>query len=98
MTLDCIQKQRGIGSALIARVVTEARERGCRRLWLVTTNDNLDALRFYQRRGFRLEAVDPGAVNRARQLKPSIPLVGEYGILLRDEIQLGMKLTGNDDD
>ena len=28
-------------------LVTLARERGCRRLWLVTSNDNLDALRFY---------------------------------------------------
>jgi hypothetical protein len=55
----------------------------------VTTNDNVDALRFYQRRGFRLRAVRPGAVDDARRtLKPEIPAVGEQGIPIRDEIEL----------
>jgi GNAT superfamily N-acetyltransferase len=58
------------------------------RLWLVTTNDNLDALRFYQRRGLRVVDVSRGAVDRARALKPSIPLTGEYGIELHDELVL----------
>jgi hypothetical protein len=62
---------------------------GCRRPWLVTTNDNLDALRFYQRRGFRLAEPHDGAVDRSREtLKPSIPEVGEYGIPIRDELVL----------
>ena len=61
----------------------------CRRLWLITTNDNLDALRFYQRRGLRLAALRPGAVDESRAaLKPSIAEVGEYGIPIRDEIVL----------
>jgi hypothetical protein len=57
-------------------------------VWLVTTNDNLDALRFYQRRGLRLVAVHAGAVDEARRLKPEIARVGEYGIPIRDEIEL----------
>jgi hypothetical protein len=58
-------------------------------VWLTTTNDNLDALRFYQRRGFRISAVRPRAVERARAtLKPEIPEVGAYGIPVRDEIDL----------
>ncbi len=61
---------------------------GVRRIWLVTTNDNLRALRFYQRRGMRITAVDRGAVDRARAVKPEIPLVGADGIELHDELRL----------
>lgn len=78
----------GVGTALVDRVVEVARAQGCSRLWLVTTNDNVDALRFYQRRGFRLTAVRCGAVDEARRtLTPQIPEVGNYGIPLRDEIE-----------
>lgn len=62
---------------------------GASRLWLVTTNDNVDALRFYQRHGFRLHALHPGAVDRSRAtLKPEIPPLGAHGIPLRDELVL----------
>jgi GNAT superfamily N-acetyltransferase len=84
VTLDALRQRRGVGSALLARVVDEAGARGCCRLWLITTNDNLNAIRFYQRRGTRLVAVHPGAVDEARRVKPSIPLVGEHGIPLHD--------------
>jgi GNAT superfamily N-acetyltransferase len=84
--LEATVKQRGVGSALIAAVVERA---AGRRLWLVTTNDNLDALRFYQRRGFRIAAIHPRAVDEARRtLKRSIPEVGNFGIPIRDEIVL----------
>jgi ribosomal protein S18 acetylase RimI-like enzyme len=78
----------GAGTALLAAAVAHARSAGLGRVWLVTTNDNLDALRFYQRRGMRITRVDPGAVDRARLLKPGIPTVGAYGIPLRDELTL----------
>jgi hypothetical protein len=56
---------------------------------VLTTNDNVDALRFYQRRGFRLAELHPGAVDEARaRLKPEIPRVGDHGIPLRDELML----------
>ena len=43
-----------------------------------------------QRRGFRLDAIHRGAVDDSRsRLKPEIPVVGAYGIPLRDEIELG---------
>jgi ribosomal protein S18 acetylase RimI-like enzyme len=77
---------RGIGSALLARAPSRA---AGRRLWLVTTNDNLDALRFYQRRGFRLTEVRSGAVDWARDhLKPSLPRTGAFGIRVCDELVL----------
>jgi len=69
VSLDVLRHGQGIGSALLARVSEEAANRGCRRLWLITTNDNLDAIRFYQRRGLRLVAVHPGAVDAARRIK-----------------------------
>ena len=79
----------GAGTALIQAVAQLARRQGCTRLWVITTNDNVDALRFYQRRGFCLVRVHRGAVDRSRAcLKPEIPPVGAYGIPLRDEIEL----------
>jgi ribosomal protein S18 acetylase RimI-like enzyme len=92
LTIEALCKQAGVGSALLDAVSHEAVRRGCTRLWLITTNDNLDAIRFYQRRGMRLVAVHPGTVDRARELKPSIPEVGEYGIPLHDELEFELRL------
>ena len=92
VSLDALRPGQGIGSALLAAVVDEARRQGCRRLWLITTNDILDAIRFYQRRGLRLVAVHAGAVDDVRRLKPSIPLVGEHGIPIRDELEFELEL------
>jgi ribosomal protein S18 acetylase RimI-like enzyme len=82
----------GIGSALVAAAVGAARAAGCRSVYLITTNDNTHALRFYQRRGFHFAAVRIGGVDEARRLKPEIPLVGFDGIPIRDEIELAMML------
>ena len=88
VTLNAIDRHAGIGTLLIDAAVDQARRFGCREVRLTTTNDNVDALRFYQRRGFRLAELRPGAVDQARRLKPEIPRVGDYGIPLRDEIDL----------
>jgi ribosomal protein S18 acetylase RimI-like enzyme len=93
LTLHVDGPRRGLGSALIAEVEKIARRAGCTRLWVITTNDNVDALRFYQRRGFRLAAVRAGAVDASRAaLKPEIPALGAHGIPIRDEIELEQKL------
>ena len=78
----------GIGSALIEAVASTVAAQGGRELWLVTTNDNVDALRLYQRRGFRITRLHSQAIDRARALKPTIPLLGRYGIPMRDELIL----------
>ncbi|MEU5525913.1 GNAT family N-acetyltransferase [Micromonospora chersina] len=83
----------GAGSALLTAAEAVATAAGADRLWLVTTNDNLRALRFYQRRGLRIVAVDPGAVDRARAVKPSIPYLGEDDIPLHGELRLERRLT-----
>lgn len=82
----------GIGSCLLAEVRGVARERGCKRLWLVTTNDNTPALRFYQRRDFDMVALHRGAVTEARKLKTEIPDVGMAGVPIRHEIELEQRL------
>ena len=83
----------GTGSLLMDRIIDEARRNGCLRVWVTTTNDNLDALRFYQRRGFRFVALRPGAVDVARtELKPEVPEIGSYGIRMRDELDLALDL------
>lgn len=82
----------GAGQPLVEAVKLTAIEQGCSRLWLITTNDNRGALRFYQRIGFCLKAVYPNAIEISRKLKPSIPLTGTAGIPIRDEIELEMLL------
>lgn len=93
VTLDALRGGRGVGTALLTAAADAARAAGSRRLWLITSNDNLDAIRFYQRRGLRIVAVHPGAADEARRMKPEIPLVGEFGIPVRDEIELALDLV-----
>jgi ribosomal protein S18 acetylase RimI-like enzyme len=84
--IESAVRHRGVGTALLDALFHLV---GDQTVWLVTTNDNVDALRFYQRRGFVIRTVRVGAVNQARDtIKPAISLVGEYGIPLRDEIEL----------
>jgi len=91
VTLDSLVPGKGIGAALIQAVRDAARRAGCRRLFLVTTNDNLPALRFYQRKGFVLAALRPNALAETRKHK-HIPELGADGIPIRDEIELEMRL------
>jgi catechol 2,3-dioxygenase-like lactoylglutathione lyase family enzyme/GNAT superfamily N-acetyltransferase len=92
-TINSIIPGAGIGSMLIDAVRQAAEAAGCWRLWAITTNDNLEALRFYQRRDFRLVAVYPNAMAESRRLKPGISLTGKDNIPLRDEIELELLLA-----
>jgi ribosomal protein S18 acetylase RimI-like enzyme len=93
LSLHCRVENAGAGSALLAAAAELARGRGCRRLWLLTTNDNLHALGFYQRRGLRLCAVHAGALDRDRTLKPEIPQVNpDNRIPMRDLLELELAL------
>jgi ribosomal protein S18 acetylase RimI-like enzyme len=92
VTIHSLEEQRGIGADLIEAVRRVASEAGCTRLWLITTNDNLEALRFYQRRGFVLAAVHRNAIDDSRRLKPEIGTLGLHGIPIRDEIEVEMPL------
>jgi ribosomal protein S18 acetylase RimI-like enzyme len=88
ISLNSLREHFGVGSALLAAAKQAAQEARCRRVWLITTNDNLSAIGFYRRRGMQLKAVYPNALAQSRKIKPEIPLVGNEGIPLRDEIEL----------
>lgn len=92
VTLDSLYEGVSIGSGLVMAVRHAAEEAGCRRVWLITTNDNTNAIRFYQRRGFIIAAFYPNAIEESRRIKPTIPLRGVDGIPIRDEIEFELIL------
>ena len=85
VTLQTTEPRTGVGGTLLEAARDIALENRCRRLWLVTTNDNRGAIRFYEHAGMRRAAVHRGAVAESRQLKPSIPLHGCDGEPIEDE-------------
>ena len=94
LALYAARQWAGVGTAMVTLVAGLAAAAGCRRYWVLTTNDNVDGLRFYQRRGFRLSALRCGAVDESRRtLKPQIPPTGDYRIPIRDEIELAQELS-----
>jgi ribosomal protein S18 acetylase RimI-like enzyme len=88
ISLDSLKEKQGIGTALLNAVRDAAREASIKRVRLITTNDNLTAIRFYQKYGFRLIAVHVNAIAESRKLKPQIPETGIDGIPIHDEIEL----------
>ena len=83
----------GVGRALMTEAEAELRRRGLARAWLITTNENLTALALYQKVGYRLVALHPGAIDEIRRtIKPSIPLASGNGIRVRDELELELLL------
>jgi N-acetylglutamate synthase-like GNAT family acetyltransferase len=90
--LNTLVDSKAIGTVLVVAVKNAAAKTGCKRLWLITTNDNTTGLRFLQKRGFSLVAVHRNALEKSRKLKPEIPLIGNDGIPIRDEIELELSL------
>ena len=93
ISLDSIQEGKGIGSRLMAEVEQFAMEHAIPEIELITTNDNLQALKFYQKRGYRITHIFQNAVMEARKVKPTIPLIGNDGIPLLDELKLQKKIV-----
>ena len=92
ISLNSLAPGQGIGSSLISAVKERATELRCRRLWLITANDNTPALRFYQKRDYRLVAVYRDALVTTRAIKPELSYIGLDGIPLHDEIELELIL------
>jgi GNAT superfamily N-acetyltransferase len=88
VTLNALTIGAGIGGALLEAVAEAARAANCKRVHLTSTNDNLPALRLYQRHGFVLVALRAGAVDVSRRRKPEIAATGHAGIPIRDELEL----------
>lgn len=92
VVLQSLEHGRGAGTALLDAARADAADAGCRRVWLVTTNDNLHALRFYQRRGWDWMAMHRDAVVESRRLKPEISALGADGIPIRHELEFELAL------
>jgi len=93
LSLDSFLEKRGIGSRLVKRVIEFAKKERLNKIWLITTNDNLTSLKFWQKRGFFLSKIYPSAIDKiTRKIKPQIPKIGAFGIPIRDEIKLEIKL------
>ena len=88
VSLDAFVRGRRIGARLMEAAEAGLRSRGVRRLRVVTTNDNVRALGFYVRRGYRLVRLHLDAMNRVRALKPAVSSVGTDGVPLRDMWEL----------
>jgi GNAT superfamily N-acetyltransferase len=95
--LESFIEKIGIGTTLLKYVEEKAIANGCDRIWLITTNDNMKAIRFYQLRGFSLIAIHRNAIEESRKLKPEIPLIGIDGIPIKDEIEMEFIVKGKND-
>ena len=88
VSLDSKKENIGIGSALVKEVEKVARDNDYKKIRLITTNDNMRALQFYQKRGYCLTKIYPNAMDEVRRVKPNVPELGDNDIPLRDEIEL----------
>ncbi|GJQ62706.1 MAG: N-acetyltransferase [Melioribacteraceae bacterium] len=92
VTLNSLIPRIGVGSELVSRCIKLAREENCEKIWVSTTNDNTDAMKFYQKRGFRFRQIYPDKIDEYRLKKPEIPLIGMNDIPMKDEIVFDMVL------
>jgi ribosomal protein S18 acetylase RimI-like enzyme len=92
MSLDSLKENQGIGTALVNKVIETAAGLKCAKIKLITTNDNINAIRFYQKRGFDMARLYHNSLEAARKLKPNIPMIGEFNIPIKHEIEFEMNL------
>ena len=95
VALVSTRTRQGVARALVGELDAIVSAQGARRIVLVTTNDNVPAQRFYRACGFRLVATHVGAVTESRKLKPEIPLLGEGGVPINDELEYERPTTRN---
>jgi len=87
ITLDSLVKNKGFGTALLYKVIEKAKNQKCNRVWLITTNDNTNAIGFYQKRGFEWAGFYRDAMEESRKLKPQIPEYGHGNIPIKHELE-----------
>ncbi len=92
VTIDAFEQGRHVGGRLLNGAEEELRRRGAKRATIMTTNDNLRAIAFYVRHGYRIVAVHLDAMERVRRIKPAVPKTGQDGLPLRDAIELAKEL------
>lgn len=87
ISLDSLREKQGIGTLLVEQVIKVFIRKKCKKVKLVTTNDNMNAIRFYQTHGFDMVQIYRNSLEAARKLKPSIPKLGNFGIPMKHEIE-----------
>ena len=87
ISLNSLRENQGIGTKLVDAVIREAKDRKLKKILVVTTNDNINAIKFYQKRGFDMACLYHNALDISRKIKPEIPLIGDHSIPLRHEIE-----------
>jgi N-acetylglutamate synthase-like GNAT family acetyltransferase len=90
--LETFIQNKGIGTQILNKIKENAKINRCKRIWLITSNDNIDAIKFYQRKGFNIGNFYKNAMDKSRELKPSIPLIGNYEIPIKDEIEFEINI------
>ena len=88
ISLNTLYENIGIGSKLIERIEKIGIKKRLKKVRITTTNDNIDALRFYQAKGFQIINVNVDIMKKYRKLKPGLPKLGFYNIEIRDEFVL----------
>ena len=86
ITLNAVTPGHGVGTALLAaaRTVADARSQ---RLWLITTNENIRAIAFYQRQGMDMVALHRNFVDVVRRHKPGVDKSTTDGIPFKHAIE-----------
>ena len=90
--METFLQNKGIGTQIIEKIKEIAKTQNCKRIWLITSNDNIDAIKFYQRKGFCFANIYIKAMDESRKIKPEIPLIGNYGLPIKDEIEFELVL------
>ena len=90
--LETFIQNKGIGTQIIDKIKEIVEIGKCNRIWLVTTNSNINAIYFYQKRGFTISNIYINAMEEARKIKPEIPKMAENGIEIRDEIEFEIEI------
>lgn len=88
LATDPMWQRSGVGGHLVAEAELLARRLDLARLVVATTNDNLPALYFYQRRGYRLTDLVPDSII----MHTGQQVAGFASIPVRDEVRLEKKL------
>lgn len=92
VTLNSQINNQGLATQMINKVIEKAKKCNCKRIWLITTNDNTHALRFYQKRGFEWVGFYKNSMDDSRKLKPEIPELGDDNIPIKHEIEFELRL------
>ena len=90
--MHSIIRNKGIGTLLLEKLIAHSKSQGIKRIVVVTTNDNINAISFYQRKGFDMVRLYRNAMDYTRKIKPAVPLIGENDIPLRHELEFEILL------